>query len=394
MPMPLLPTAITAHSKADEDKLSTALARLVAEDPTLRLQLDTETGQLVLWCMGEAHADVALDRLAARFGVTVDRIDLRVALRETFAAGASGTGRNVKQSGGHGQYAVCRIEVEPLPTGAGFEFVDKIVGGVVPRQFIPSVEKGVRAQLERGVRAGYPVVDVRVTLVDGKAHSVDSSDLAFQVAGGLALRDAAQAGAVCLLEPLLEVSILVEEAFVGAVMSDLATRRGRVVGTELCEDSEGEGLTRIRAEVPETELTRYASTVAVTQPRHGQLHAALPASRTGARGQGRSAGVYRLTRGRGPSADGGPRLDEQLTSVPEQAGQHPGVADHRHEVGVAAPARHDVLVQVGGNAGSGDGAEVDADVLNPWAPVASRSARIECWVYSENSAASSALRSA
>jgi elongation factor G len=261
MPEPLLPIAIAARSKADEDKLSTALGRLVAEDPTLRLQLDTETGQLVLWCLGEAHADVVLDRLESRFGVSVDQQELRVALRETFAASAAGTGRNVKQSGGHGQYAICRIEVEPLPTGTGFEFVDKIVGGVVPRQFIPSVEKGVRAQLERGVRAGYPVVDIRVTLVDGKAHSVDSSDMAFQVAGGLALRDAAASGSVCLLEPILELNILVADEHVGAVMSDLSTRRGRVMGTELSTAGSalGTGLTQIRAEVPETELTRYAS---------------------------------------------------------------------------------------------------------------------------------------
>ncbi len=261
MPEPLLPLAIAAHSKADEDKLSTALARLVAEDPTIRMNQDVDTGQLVLWCLGEAHADVALDRLATKYGVAVDQQDLRVPLRETFAGPAKGHGRNVKQSGGHGQYAVCDIEVEPLPSGSGFEFVDKIVGGVVPRQFIPSVEKGVRAQLERGVRAGYPVVDLRVTLVDGKAHSVDSSDMAFQIAGGLALRDAAAVGKVTLLEPLIEVTILVDEVDVGAVMSDLSTKRGRVMGTELAADGpSGEaGQTVIRAEVPETELGRYAA---------------------------------------------------------------------------------------------------------------------------------------
>jgi elongation factor G len=261
MPEPLLPMAIAAHSKADEDKLSTTLGRLVAEDPTLNLRLDTETGQLVLWCLGEAHADVALDRLSSKYGVAVDQQDLRVALRETFSAPAAGTGRHVKQSGGHGQYAVCRIEVEPLPSGAGFEFVDKVVGGTVPRQFIPSVEKGLRAQLERGVRAGYPVVDIRVTLLDGKAHSVDSSDMAFQVAGGLALRDAAQAGTVSLLEPVLETSILVDDEHVGAIMSDLATKRGRVMGTELVAGGSvgAPGRTLIRAEVPETELVRYAA---------------------------------------------------------------------------------------------------------------------------------------
>ncbi len=261
MPEPLLPIAIAASSKADEDKLSTTLGRLVAEDPTLQLIQSAETGQLVLWCLGEAHADVALDRLSSKYGVAVDQQELRVPLRETFSGKASGTGRHVKQSGGHGQFAICRIEVEPLPSGAGFEFVDKVVGGTVPRQFIPSVEKGLRAQLERGVRAGYPVVDIRVTLLDGKAHSVDSSDMAFQVAGGLALRDAASGDTVSLLEPVLDVTILVDDEHVGAVMSDLSTKRGRVMGTELVPGmSDGtQGRTLIRAEVPETELVRYAS---------------------------------------------------------------------------------------------------------------------------------------
>ncbi len=255
MPEPLLPVAIVARSKADEDKLSAALGRLVAEDPTMRLEINAETHQLVLWCMGEAHADVLLDRLSSRYGVAVDTVSLRVPLRETVSLSARGLGRNVKQTGGHGEFGICHIEVEPLPAGAaGFEFVDKVVGGVVPRQFIPSVEKGVRSQMEAGVLAGYPMTGVRVTLVDGKAHPVDSSDMAFQKAGRAALKDACEKAAMTLLEPVDEVSILVPDDYVGAVMSDLSGRRGRVIGTQPV----GTGRTLIRAEVPELEITRYS----------------------------------------------------------------------------------------------------------------------------------------
>jgi elongation factor G len=254
MPEPLLPVAITAKSKADEDKLSQALGRLVAEDPTLRMENNSETHQLVLWTMGEAHTDVMLDRLSSRHGVAVEKVDLRVPLRETVASKAQGLGRNVKQTGGHGEFGIAHIEVEPLPSGSGLEFVDKIVGGVVPRQFIPSVEKGVRAQMEQGVVAGYPMVDIRVTLFDGKAHSVDSSDMAFQKAGRAALRDAADKAKVSLLEPVDEVSVMVPDDYVGAVMSDLSSRRGRVLGTEPV----GGGRTMVKAEIPELEITRYA----------------------------------------------------------------------------------------------------------------------------------------
>jgi elongation factor G len=255
MPEPLLPVAIEAHAKADEDKLSQGLTRIAAEDPTLRIENNAETHQLVLWCMGEAHSDVVLDRLANRYGVQVDPVDLRVPLRETFSKPVKGHGRHVKQSGGHGQYAVCHIEVKPLDNGSGFSFVDKVVGGSVPRQFIPSVEKGVRAQLERGLVAGYPVVDLEVTLFDGKAHSVDSSDMAFQTSGSLALRDAAENGEVSLLEPYDEVAVLVDDDYVGAVMGDLSSRRARVLGTEAV----GDGRSMIKAEVPQTEIVRYAT---------------------------------------------------------------------------------------------------------------------------------------
>jgi elongation factor G len=253
LPQPLHPVAIEATTKSDEDKLSTALGRLAAEDPSLRIFNDPETRQLVVWVMGEAHAEAALERLRDRFGVSVETVDLVVPLRETFGGKATAQGRHVKQSGGHGQYAVCEIEVEPLPQGAGFEFEERVVGGAVPKQFIPSVEKGVRAQMERGVRNGYPVVDIKVTLTGGKAHSVDSSDMAFQSAGALALREAAAATSIVLLEPYDEIEVVVPDELVGTVMSDLSSRRGRPLGT----DQKGDH-TVVRAHVPASSLTRYA----------------------------------------------------------------------------------------------------------------------------------------
>jgi elongation factor G len=253
LPEPLLPIAIKAHSKQDEDKLAQGLARLVAEDPTVRLERSHETGQQLLWCMGEAHVDVLLERLRTRHGVELDQVPVRVPLRETFGAEASGHGRHVKQSGGHGQFGVVDLTVRPLPVGEGYRFLDKTVGGSVPHQFVPSVDKGVRAQLERGLLAGYPVVDVEVVLTDGKAHSVDSSDMAFQMAAGLALKDAAAKGAMVLLEPVLSIAVEIADGQLGAVMNDLSTRRGRVSGTE----PDGSGRTIVRAEVPETELLRY-----------------------------------------------------------------------------------------------------------------------------------------
>ncbi|GAA2866919.1 elongation factor G-like protein EF-G2 [Actinoplanes cyaneus] len=254
MPEPLLPIAVVAKTRSDEDALAKNLGRLVAGDPTLRLERNADTHQLVLWTMGESHADVVLDRLRAG-GVELDTEPVKVSLRETFGAKAKGHGRHVKQSGGHGQYAVCDLEIEPLPRGSGFQFVDKVVGGAVPHNYIPSVEKGVRAQLEKGIVAGYPVVDLKVTLTDGKAHSVDSSDAAFQTAGALALREAAGAGQMALLEPVDEIVVRVPDSYVGAVMSDLSGRRGRPLGT----DTEGDGgHSLVRAEVPAIELVRYA----------------------------------------------------------------------------------------------------------------------------------------
>ena len=254
LPDPLLPVAIVAASKADDDRLGHALDRLTAEDVTVRLDRNALTGQLVLWGMGEAHMDVLLDRIRTRYGVAVDAVPVRVSLRETFTAAGQGHGKVAKQSGGHGQFASCDIEVQPLPSGSGFEFVDGTVGGTIARNFVASIEKGVRHQLEQGLIAGYPVVDLRITLTDGKAHSFDSSDQAFQHAGSLALQDAAANTATTMLEPIDHVTITVSDEYVGSIMSDLSIRRAHVSGSEAV----GVGRTRIDADVPQLELTRYA----------------------------------------------------------------------------------------------------------------------------------------
>jgi elongation factor G len=257
LPDPLLPVAVAAHSRGDEDALVKTLSKIVAADPTLRLERNSETHQTVLWCMGEAHADVVLSRLRAG-GAEVDTEPVQVPMRVTLARRSKVTGRHVKQSGGHGQYGVCHIEFEPLPRGSGFVFESKVVGGAVPTQFIPSVEKGIRTQLDRGLTVGgetaYPVIDIKATLVDGKAHSVDSSDAAFQTAGALALREAAESCGTVLLEPLDEVRVRIPDEHLGAVLGDLSARRGRVLGTEIG----GPGRTLVIAEVPATELLRYA----------------------------------------------------------------------------------------------------------------------------------------
>ncbi|HZD18839.1 MAG TPA: elongation factor G [Actinomycetota bacterium] len=254
MPEPLLAFAISPKTKGDEDKLSTALARLREEDPTLRVERSDETHETVMYGMGEAHLDVQIERMKRKFGVEVTTAPAKIPYRETIRGSGKGLGRHVKQTGGHGQYAICNIQIEPLPRGEGFEFVDKIYGGAIPNQFIPSVEKGVVKTMQQGVMSGNPMVDVRCTLVDGKFHTVDSSDMAFQLAGALALKEAAQDAGVVLLEPIVEVEVVVPEAYTGDIMGDLNSKRAKIQGMEAA----GTGKQRVKALVPQAEVSRYS----------------------------------------------------------------------------------------------------------------------------------------
>ncbi|HEU4355254.1 MAG TPA: elongation factor G [Actinomycetota bacterium] len=254
VPEPLLAFAIVPKTKGDEDKLSTALARLREEDPTFRVERSDETHETVMYGMGEAHLDVMTERMKRKFGVEVASSPAKIAYRETIRGSGKGLGRHVKQTGGHGQYAVCNVEIEPLPRGEGFEFVDKIFGGAIPNQFIPSVEKGIVKTMEQGVISGNPMVDIRCRLVDGKFHTVDSSDMAFQIAGSLALKDAVEQVGVLLLEPIVELDVLVPESYTGDIMGDLNSKRAKIGGME----SAGAGKQRVKALVPQAEVARYS----------------------------------------------------------------------------------------------------------------------------------------
>jgi elongation factor G len=253
LPEPLLAYAISPKTKGDEDKLATGLARLREEDPTFRVSRNEETHETVIYGMGEAHLGVQMERLKAKFGVEVEAKPAKIAYRETIRGKGKAQGRHVKQSGGHGQYAVCEIEVEPLPRGEGFVYEDKIFGGAIPHQFIPSIEKGIVKTMSEGVLSGNPMVDIKVTLVDGKFHSVDSSDMAFQIAGSLALKEVVEQAGVALLEPIVQLSVTVPDAFTGDIMGDLNAKRGKIQGM----DQLGGGKQVINALVPQGEVARY-----------------------------------------------------------------------------------------------------------------------------------------
>jgi elongation factor G len=253
-PEPLLAVAIHAKSKGDEDKLANALHRLQEEDPVLRIERNAETHQTVLRGMGETHLSIATEKLARKFGVEVETDDVEVAYRETISGTAEAEGRLKKQSGGHGQFAVAWLRVEPRERGSGDEFVDAIVGGVIPRNFIPAVEKGVVETEEHGGALGFPVVDVKVTCFDGKHHPVDSSEMAFKTAAAMGLRDALAHANPVLLEPVSELVVVVPEVSQGDIMGDLNAKRGRIQGSA----SLGGGEVEIVAHVPTSEILRYA----------------------------------------------------------------------------------------------------------------------------------------
>lgn len=253
-PEPVISVAVEPKTKADSDKLSTALAKLAEEDPTFRVRFDPETGQTLISGMGELHLEIITDRLVREFKVEAHVGRPQVAYRETLRQRARGEGRFIRQTGGRGQYGHAVVEVEPLLRGSGFEFVDRITGGVIPKEFIKPVEEGVREAMESGVLAGYPMVDVRVTLVDGSYHEVDSSELAFKIAGSLAFKDAAQKAKPVLLEPVMKVEVTTPEAYMGDVLADLNARRGRIQSME-----QRQSLRVITALVPLAEMFGYAT---------------------------------------------------------------------------------------------------------------------------------------
>ena len=254
LPAPVMAFAMEPKSKGDEDKVFTSLRRLQEEDPTIDLHRDPQTGQQIVAGLSQVHVEVIVERLKSRFGAEVNLRPPRVPYQETIRRPAKAHGRHKKQTGGRGQFGDCHIEIEPRESGAGFEFVNAIKGGVIPTGFIPAVEKGIVEAMHEGVVAGYPVKDVRVRLYDGSYHTVDSSEMAFKVAGSLAMKQALEQAGPVLLEPIMEVTVNAPEDTVGDVIGDLNSRRGRPLGMEPV----GAGMTEIKAEAPMAEMLSYA----------------------------------------------------------------------------------------------------------------------------------------
>ena len=289
-PEPVISVAIEPKTKADQEKMGTALARLGEEDPTFQVRTDEETGQTLISGMGELHLEVIVDRMLREFKVDANVGRPQVAYRETVRQPVEKIeGRFVRQTGGRGQYGHAVINLEPAP-GEGFDFVNKIRGGSIPSEFIPAVEQGIEEALENGVKAGYPMVDVRVTLVDGSYHDVDSSEMAFKIAGSMAFREAARRAKPVLLEPVMAVEVVTPEEFMGDVIGDLNRRRGRIEGMEPRGNAQV-----INAYVPLAEMFGYATDLrSQTQGRAG-LHDAVRQLRGGPHGACR--GDHRASRG-------------------------------------------------------------------------------------------------
>lgn len=253
-PLPAYSASVKPKTRHDEEKISSALARLTSEDSTFKVSRDAQTKEMLISGMGELHLHVIIERMKKKYQVDVELGTPKVAYKETVTHSVRVQGKHKKQSGGRGQYGDCTIELEPLPRGGNFEFVDKVVGGAIPRNFIPSVEKGIRKSMDEGILAGYPVVDVRVNLVDGSYHDVDSSDIAFQIAGSMAFKKALEQAGSVLLEPVMDVDIVVPPEFMGQITGDINGRRGRVMGM----DSKGKNEV-VKAKIPLSEMFKYAS---------------------------------------------------------------------------------------------------------------------------------------
>ena len=255
-PIPVIQLAVEPKTKADQEKMGMAIQKLAQEDPTFRVATDPETGQTILSGMGELHLEIIVDRMMREFGVVANVGKPQVAYRETIRKKAEAEGRQVKQSGGKGQYAVVKIRVEPLPSGSGFEFVNEIFGGAIPREYIAPAEAGIKEALERGIVAGFPMSDVRAILYDGSYHDVDSSEMAFKLAGSYAIKEAARRASPVLLEPIMAVEVVVPEEYMGDVIGDINSRRGRIEGMEL------RGTTQIiKSMVPLSEMFGYATDI-------------------------------------------------------------------------------------------------------------------------------------
>ena len=253
-PQPVISLAIEPKTKADQEKLGQGLAKLMAEDPTFRVKSDPETGQTVISGMGELHLEIIVDRLKREFNVEASVGKPQVAYKETFTRASDGEGRYIKQTGGRGQYGHAKIKLIPREAGEGFEFVNKVVGGTIPREFIKPIEEGIKEALTTGVLAGYPVDDVGVELYDGSYHDVDSNEMAFKIAGSMAFKDAAQKAKPVLLEPVMRVEVVVPEEFMGDIIGDLNSRRGHIQSM----DARG-GTQIINARVPLSEMFGYAT---------------------------------------------------------------------------------------------------------------------------------------